>query len=185
MALAQIHVSWSGGPVVGPSASTFYFDSANAASVRAALHDFFTDVKTFLPLGLSIVVPNSGDTIDIVSGQPDGIWTDSTVVENVNSSGNGVYAEGVGASVAWRTAVFTNGRRLVGRTFLCPLIGTAFQSSTGTLSGSAQSTIQVAADLHIVTPGHIEVYSRTHSISSTIVASSVSDQVSWLRSRRT
>lgn len=182
-----MRVQWSGAGVTGAGLTTWYFDEAVNGHTAAAVA-FFTAVANRFPTGIAWAVPNSGDLIDVASGELSGSWTNGTAA-TVNSSGGNGYVRGAGCSVEWSTSGIRNGRRVLGRTFLCPLDNGAW-STTGTMNGTAQGALQTAVNNFLTAAPHLRIYSRPTpasptGASSAVTAGTVPSDVSWLRSRRT
>lgn len=185
--LARVRTVWSGSPVVGPGVSTFYFTEASSGFV-AAVSAFFVSLAARVPSVVTFTTLNTGDLVDIDTGALTGTWTDGTT-GTANTSGSGVYAAGVGARVRWSTSGIRNGRRVRGSTFLCPLVGSAFQAD-GTIDGTVWTSLQSAANtLYGATAPNMRVWSRpvagAGGQANTVIGADVPDKVSWLRSRRT
>lgn len=185
--LARLRVSWSGAPVVGEGVSTFYFAPEHDGFV-ADVHEFFTTIRTAFPSGITWTIPGNGDLIDVASGELSGTWVG---LGPMTQTGGGVttYALGVGARAVWGTTGIRSGRRVKGSTFLCPLVTAAYQSD-GTIDASVLTVLNGAcADLLTESEGNMRIYSRPKALlpgqANTVVAGSVKDAVSWLRSRRT
>lgn len=168
-----------------PGYSLFYASAAGA--LASDLVTFFNAIKGGSPAPLQWDVPISGDTLDDATGQINGGWTDvggGVVV----ATGSGAYAAGTGAYVKWGTAAIVNGRRLKGRTFICPINGGSYDSG-GTLATVTQSAIQTAAQA-VAAAGKMVVWHRppagtfTGGSSSLVTSASCPDQVTSLRSRR-
>src|SRR6478752_4701630 len=126
-AIRRIIVNWNG--LAGlPGVSVFYsLDSVTGQ--LAALRTFFDSLKLAFPAPLQWSFPGSGDVLDSATGTLTGGWTDTTP-SSVTATGSGQHASGVGMFVKWNTAAIVGGRRLKGRTFLCPL-GSGQYESTG------------------------------------------------------
>lgn len=176
---------WSG--VTGlPGVSVLYTedDAAGVPGIKA----FFNAIKALFPAGVSWQVPTAGDTIDDSTGTINGAWSDSGGGV-VSSSGSGIWAAGTGAYVRWSTTVIRGGRRVKGRTFLCPIFGSAFQSD-GTIVDAYVTTIQTAADT-LVAADSLVVWARPGSggvatgLACKVSAAVAPDRVTSLRSRRT
>lgn len=187
--LKRVQVAWSGAGVTGPGLSTFYFTSG-ATGFPADLQTFFQAVKSLLPTSVTIDVPNTGDTISEATGALTGVWTDSGGSSTVGTA-SGVFVAGTGYRVRWVTAGIRGGRRVVGSTFLCPATAAAFDTD-GTPTAASLTVVRNAAIAYAaaVTPD-MHIYSRETApgagdgISSAVLASTVPDKASWLRSRRT
>jgi len=148
---------------------------------------FFGAVKGLIPSVTTITVPTNGDLVDDITGVLSGSWTGGTGGATA-CTGAGNYFAGVGAYINWGTPLIINGRRLRGRTFICPL--TVNQSdSNGTLLAAAVTTLTTAASTLAAT-GHITCWHRptspgaSNGASATITSATVPDQVTSLRTRR-
>lgn len=173
--------------MTGPGLSTFYFDEAQSGWT-AALTTFFDTIKNRFPTGISWTFRTSGDLIDIPTGELAGSWNDGTFAIVSSSGGNGFVA-GAGCSVEWGTSGIRAGRRVLGRTFLCPLDNGAW-STTGVMNGTAQGALQTAVNtFHSGVGVHQMIYSRPGPAgagqASPVTSGTVPTAVSWLRSRRT
>lgn len=182
--IRKIPVQW-GGLAALPGYSVFY--SLGSADVTTDLATFFNVVKGLLPGAAQITIPPAGDTIDDATGALVGTWTGTgTVIAGGGSSG--AYAAGVGGYVVWNTGTVVGRRRLKGRTFLCPLVTGAYDSS-GTLDNGNRAVIAGAAST-LATAGKLVIWHRPAKIthvggsSALIVSGVVPDQVTSLRSRR-
>lgn len=180
--IQRILVVWAGTTGL-PGVSVHYGTTGGTAN--ADLKTFFTSVAGVFPLGLQWTIPGNGDEVDENSGTLSGTWTNSGGGGVVAASGAAQHAAGVGAYVNWNTGSIINGRRLKGRTFLAPLMNSAYDSS-GTIVTGNLTTLQNAANT-LVTAGQIRVWHRPGAgVGVSIVPSSatVPDQVTSLRSRR-
>jgi hypothetical protein len=142
VAVNRVRVAWSNFPGA-PGLSTFYLDEATTDV--AAIKTFFTAVGSLIPNGTTFQVPNSGDKIDVGTGKLTDTWTGTgggsyTSVATAGTSFSG----SSGAMVRWITSTVVQGHRLSGRTYLVPLIVTAYDAN-GSLSSSALTTLQNAA----------------------------------------
>lgn len=184
--LARVRSVWSGTGVVGPGVSTFYFDEADSGFL-AGVHAFWLALQSAIPSGVTITSQNSGDLIDVGSGDITGSWTEGTT-STVNGTNANIYAAGVGGRIKWRTSGIRNGRRVVGSTFICPLGNDSWDVS-GTLSTSRVTLFQTAAGT-LITPTTFtgQIWSKPTAaaagVASPVIDASVPDAVSWLRSRR-
>lgn len=142
-------------------------------------------IKGLIPNTCTIAVGYSGDIIDVATGSPTGLWNAAIPTPVVVGTGNNGWLDGVGVSVRWLTALYVGGIRLSGRTFIVPVDKGQFEASTGNLSVSALGVVQAAAEALRTSDAGLTIYSRTHHAASSVVASNVSNEVSWLRSRRT
>ena len=185
--LARVRVTWAGSPVVGPGVSTFYWDEADSGYV-AKVTAFFNAVKNIVAVGVVWTIPNTGDLIDVATGELTGSWTDGTAA-TVNAAQAGNYAQGVGARIRWATSGIRNGRRVRGSTFIVPLTVAAYDAG-GTLSTTVIDACNTAAGTFF-TGGvtQAKIWSRPvgggGGQANTILSGQCLDQVSWLRTRRT
>jgi hypothetical protein len=136
---------------------------------------------------LAVTVPNSGDTIDVATGDINGVWTGSGG-GTVGFGGSGDFAQGVGARIKWNTAGIVAGRRVRGSTFMVPLVGGTF-SASGALDSSFVTDLTAAATTFLASASStLEIFSRPKGTrvgtSHTVTSASVPNAVSWLRSRR-
>jgi len=182
--LRRIPVTWTG--LTGlPGVSVFY--AASAVDAAANIDTFLSAVATRFPNGLTWSCPASGDTIDDTTGHLNGTWTGGTVIVRSGAGGSSGYAAGVGVAVQWLTGGLVNSRRLKGRTFLCPLLASEFQSD-GTIAAATMTAITNAANT-LATAGVLQIWHRpspggSDGVSSVTVGASVPDRVTALRSRR-
>lgn len=181
----RIEVVWQG--LTGlPGLSVFHsLDSVSGA--LAAIRAFFLATQSLYPSGLTLSFPNSGDVFDSATGTLTGGWSD-TAVANVPGSGAGAYAAGVGMFVKWNTGAIVGGRRLKGRTFLCPL-GNDRYDAGGTIVDGSVTTVQTAANTLVAT-GTMNVWHRPTSPGGSdgalhvVTSATPLDKVTALRSRR-
>lgn len=184
MSMHRVRCVWSGWPGA-PGYTNFFVGTAivNQTAIRA----FFGALAGILPSTVSIQVPDTGDVVDETDGTITGVWsgTSSTLLTGLIS---GVYASPAGACVNWRSGLIVAGRRVMGRSFLVPLAGAAFQND-GTLSTSALGDLQSAAtNLISALAGELKVWSRPRPAltgqAATVISSNVPDKAVVLRSRR-
>jgi hypothetical protein len=177
-------IPWTGTTAL-PGVSVLY--STGATDATADIVTFLNAIKGLFPPGLSWSVLNGGDTIDDTTGTLNGSWT-GVGGAVVTSTGAGNYAAGTGAFVTWHTPTIVGGRRLKGRTFLCPLTIGSYDA-TGTIATATLTTIS-AAGTALAGVGKMRVWHRPPAggggggTSALINAATVPDQVTSLRSRR-
>lgn len=142
-----------------PGVCTMY--CLDPATFRPLLRSFWFNVSSEVPTEVNMVIENSGDILDSVSGELTGTWTAGAVdpVQGVNAAN---HAAPAGAVVNWLTGSVLNGRRLRGRSFIVPLSVSSYDSD-GSLAFSSFSKLQGTAD--------------------TLVSSAVSNFVVWHRPR--
>lgn len=186
-ALNKIPVSWGSWPGA-PGVSTFYSFGGNLDNDTAAIRAFFNSLVAQIPSGITLSVPGVGDVIDDNDGKITGAWNATAAPAIVTGTGSGVYAGNAGGVVHWLTAGVANGHRIRGRTFIVPLISTAFDSG-GSLSTTALSALRNAATAMIAAgAGDFRVWHRpvggTGGSAAAVLTSSVPDLAITLRSRR-
>jgi len=182
--IAKVVVVWTG--FQGAPGYSVHYKVA-AGIVTSNLRTFYDAVKAYLPAGTSVQVPNQGDVINDANGEITGSWSSAAnaVVTGPNS---GPYAAGSGAVVRWTTGGIVLGRRVRGRTFLVPLLGSAFQGN-GTIDTVPLATI-IAAAAALVTAeaGNLLVWHRpiagAGGDSFPVTNSDCPDRSALLRSRR-
>jgi len=179
--------TWTGVGATGGGVSVFYFDESHVGGTTD-LKAFFTSVATGIPSGTTITVPNTGDLIDVASGNISGTWTDGTA-GTIACSGSGAWAAGVGCRIVWSTDGVTHNRRVKGSTFLVPLTAANYQTD-GTILDTTRSSLNTAATtLFTASDPEMKIYTRpvggNGGKASTVKGAVVPDKVSWLRSRRT
>lgn len=184
MPVRKIPVTWNTG-VGGVGVSIFY--TIDSVDVTAALGTFFGAIKAFFPTSVTWQVPSAGDTLDIASGKITGGWSGGTASTTTGAGGT-AYVAGTGAYVRWLTSGVINGRRVKGRTFLCPLITGCFDAN-GTISDANVATMQTAVNA-LAGTGMLDVYTRPHPKGalngqlSLVSAGVVPDKVTSIHSRR-
>ena len=180
--IERIPVAWTGANGL-PGVSVFY--GAVGASANADLKTFFTALVGTFPTGLTWSIPGAGDIIDDVTGHLSGIWVNGAGGGSVIASGPTPHASGVGCYVNWLTAGLPGTRRVMGRTFLCPLSAGAYEAN-GSILAANLTVIQTAAAA-LVTAAGIVIWHRPGSTpgdSFPPSAAVVPDQVTSLASRR-
>lgn len=185
--LQRLRVQWGGSPVTGPGLSTFYATTAGSG-YPAAVHAFFTAIRSAFPSGLTWTIPQDGDLIEDTTGGLAGSWSEGSGGGVVTGGGSANFANGVGMRVQWRTGGIFRGRRVRGSTFLCPMVSGVYLAD-GTIDDVTVAGMQTAATNLIAAVPNLSIFSRpafgtpgTHSIVTSAIAV---DRVSWLRSRRT
>lgn len=185
--LARVRCTWSGAPVTGPGLSTFYFAEAGSG-FTAALSTFWQAVDAYIPIGVTVTVPSTGDLLDIATGDLTGTWSDAASGPGTGA-GFGAFPAGVGARITWPTSGIVGGRRVVGSTFLAPLVNSVF-GTDGTLDSTFLTAILTPVGALWSGAGYdMMIWSRPvpgrAGEASEVIDGTVPDKVSWLRSRRT
>lgn len=187
MTLARVNVAWQSWPGA-PGVSTFYLDPTPAQATIDSIRTFFNALIALLPSGLTINVPSSGDEISEATGDITGSWSVATTPTTVTGTGAGNYAGNAGAVVHWLTQGVVANRRVRGRTFIVPLVSTAYDTA-GSLGSATITTINGAASTFIAAnPGLVNVWSRPRpglsGSQNAITSTRVPDLAVSLRSRR-
>jgi len=185
--LARVRCTLNGTAIVGPAVTTFYVDEA-ATGFTADIVTFWDGIKGLIPNTVQIVVPSSGDLIDVANGEITGTWNEVGGDDVIGTDPTG-WVEGVGARIKWETSGIRNGRRVRGSTFVVPL-GVQHFDSAGKLDAAAVTlgTNEATAFIGLLTPA-LRIWSRPNGgpngQSNEVIGGTMPDAVSWLRSRRT
>ena len=182
--MRRLRVTWDG---LGglPGLSTFYYGVASPnVSDTVAL---FNAVKAFVPPGIVWTIPSSGDELDSATGTLTGGWV-GTGGATVTATGGGTqYAAGTGAIMNWETGVVHNGRRIKGRTFLCPLVTGAYTASGG-ISSTYLTPLQTAMNAWVASGVAKGIWSKGRfpgdGVYAAINAGVAPSRTTSLRSRR-
>jgi len=201
MTMNRVKCIWTGIPS-GSGVSTFYFGSS--VTSMTALTAFFNSAINACPNGVKVTIPNSGDQINETDGLITGAWTGTGGAQVSAIGGAGAYAAQSGLVIDWLSSPIVAGRRRQGRTFIVPLIPSAFDTD-GTLSAgnvtlyTATATTLIAAYAgelkvfvrpqasRVAVPGNIPpISARTGHVGAAaqVVSARVPDLVATLRSRR-
>jgi hypothetical protein len=172
-----------------PGYTQHYFDASGATlgaqSASDAVRAFWEGVAVQMPTSwlysidadVSVLDDSTGDLQDVVATTP--------LTQSVFGDG-GTYAGGVGAVTKWVTNSVHGSRRMIGRTFICPL-NTSKYDNVGTLTTACATALRTAAST-LVTHQDFGVWGRpvggANGLFSNAVASNVRDHVAWLSSRR-
>lgn len=157
--LCRVNVSWQNWPGA-PGLSQFYFLNSGMQTNVDAVRAFFNAMTAYLPTGLTINVPGSGDIIDSATGSITSAWSVTTTPAVVTGTAAGAYAGQSGAVIHWLTADVSNGRRIRGRTFMVPLIGSAFESNGSLVVGVINALTTAGNTLRTTAAGNMRVFQR-------------------------
>jgi len=158
--ILKIKLNWTGFQGA-PGVSNFYFSTdfnndtwePAAAEYNAAatqVRTFANDISPYvakpvvLQVDPEILLLDSGDgaIVRAYSGGPQG------VVQSTAPSGS-AYAAAAGTVVQWKTIGVRKRRRVSGKTFLVPLVGSCFDAD-GTLNATNLGAMQTAANKMVV-----------------------------------
>jgi hypothetical protein len=183
--IERMRVTWSGSQVVGPSVSTFFFPISGVDP--AAVLAFFDAVKSLIPNGVQITVPNAGDVINDATGDLNGSWAVAGG-GNVQGTNANLFILGTGVRIVWETLGIRNNRHVRGSTFLVPVAANTFDTS-GRITPANQTLVTNAATALIgATPLGLKIWSRpkggVNGTSWDVTSARVPEVPSWLRSRR-
>lgn len=175
-------------PGAGPSISVLNMRTLSLDDQGAVneIRSFFNAIAALIPNDVLITFPGVLSVLDAVTGQ---LTAEVTVTSPASVTGGGTlgWAGGVGALVQWDTGVIIGGRRQRGRTFLVPLAASVFDTN-GTLTGSAQATLEAAAEGLIagldVLGSELVVWSRKNGVETNVAAATIPDRSAILRDRR-
>jgi hypothetical protein len=185
-AISKIPVVWTG--LTGlPGLSVFYSAAGGEAAVVTALNTLLNAVKTQFPTGLTWQTPSAGDSIEDTTGQLVGGWSGASGANIAANGGSTAYAAGTGMYIRWATLTVVNGRRLKGRTFMCPILAAAYDTN-GTVQNATVTTWQTAVDAFVAGCDsriwHRPTGGLATGTSAVVTAGVVPDVVTSLRSRR-
>lgn len=168
---------------------------AGASQAVADVRAFWVALQSNMPDDVQINVEQNVQIIEDSTGLVEDELT-ATAVAAVNPTATTGYAAPVGASIEWRTSDFVGGRRVKGRTYVVPLLASAFETD-GSLSSTTLSSVQAAAAGLIAAPSQLVVWQRPRAASvgpppvsarvgslHLVAAAGVSDRAAVLRSRR-
>ncbi len=154
--IARIRTVLTGFPG-GPGVATMY--SVNNATLAASVRAFWLAAGSYMAGGVTIQVEGGGDLLESTTGVLTGAWSGATPAV-VTSPNSGVYSAPSGAVVDWLSPTILDGRRVRGRTFVVPLIGSTYEGN-GTLSPSTVTGLKAAGDnLVIAESGGLCVWHR-------------------------
>jgi len=182
--LAKVVALWQSWPGA-PGYSVFYANNLNPA--LAPYQSFFETIKALIPSGTTISIQGTGVLIDDASGAITGTYSQTPPTSTL-CTGVGNYPGAAGAVCHWLTNGIVNGRRLRGRTFIVPLLSSAFDSN-GSIGGTQLTTLtNAAATLAGASTANFRVWHRPvgglGGSSADVVSSSVPDLCVTTRSRR-
>lgn len=174
-----------------PGYSQFYHAVSDPISLSAtygaiSVREFFSAFVGLIPDEITVTVDPVWQIINEVTGQIVQEGSVSPAPQVVQGTYAGGWSRQIGALVEWVTAVFVNGRRLRGRTYLVPLGGIG--DSDGTLSAGTVSTIEGSFTQIVNSLEEFKVWHRPVNglggSSSAITAGLLRDKACILNSRQ-
>lgn len=134
---------WNGGPGLSQFAVVLPDPNTLAAAI-AAISSAFSSIAPLIPQGINIAFPGLVEQYESTTGV---LLGDTTVTAGTSRTGGGTgpMIAAQGSSITWTTSEIQNGRRVRGRTFIVPLVSSAFDTD-GTLSDLGQAYTQQFAD---------------------------------------
>lgn len=149
-----------------PGYSRFHFEElttvAACDTAGAAVRTFLSSITSWMRTDWTYSVQTTVQTFDVSTGDlvtEKGMGTPPTNVVGTGLTTT-VWEGGSGTVINWLTGVILNGRKVRGRTFLVPLLSTAF-SNDGTLGVTPAAQIKTAGDALVATSGvNLAVWSR-------------------------
>lgn len=136
MSVYKVQAVISGFPG-GPGVNTFYVNTIPAD--LDAFQTFYDAIKAGIPSSCDVQVLNENVKLNTTTGALEGGYS-VAALPKIDCTGGGVYASGVGYTVRWLTGVVVEGRRLIGHTYVVPLVGSAFDAD-GTPADAFQTTV--------------------------------------------
>nr|CRY96794.1 hypothetical protein [uncultured prokaryote] len=180
-------VRWQGARI-GAGASVFHFhsigSSAGAAGIATAVKQLFTSTQALFSADITFSfdaevreLSNSGTLIAAYPVAPPA---------DISGSSNSSYANGTGLMVRHNTGQVVAGRRLLGRTFMVPVVTSCF-STSGDVTSATQTTVNGAfSALRTTVSGsgsNFAVWSKTHAAVGDVLGSETQSRPSTLRTR--
>lgn len=155
-AIQRCRVVWTGFNG-SPGVSTFY--GLDGVTLAPLIGQFFNGIKAIFPTGLQITVEQGGDTIEDTTGVLLGAWGTGGGA-GFPGSGAGGYSAPAGEMVRWSTGIVLDGHRVRGRTFLVPIIASAYDTD-GTITAAAVTELQLkSGDLVTGATGNLLIWHR-------------------------
>lgn len=178
--LNQIRIQWTS--TIGIDGVSTFYCTGPVGDMLDDLEQMFIGLQTVVPTDVVWAFPTAGNIIDSATGLNKATWT-ATQRGGFGGLGTGNYAKPVGAVINWHTGLFVGGRQLRGKTFVVPMVGSAFDGD-GSVSSGAQTTIRTAAGQILGSAGVPVIYSTTTHQNGAVLTASVPTMAAVLRSRR-
>lgn len=151
----KVRAVWSGFQGAPGYTNLCFSDLATDAArnaAGAAVKALFTGIASNLATTWSITVQPEVTEWDVATGQLTGASAMTTPpTPQVGSTVATAYAGGSGACITWKTGAIFNGRRVVGRSFMVPLLA-AFDVD-GTIGAATLAALQSSANAYVAATG--------------------------------
>ena len=144
MSVFEYTVQWTGGRI-GLGFTNWHIHESgadNLAAISTAIRTWYDAVNNTIPNSITNTFPAEVKVLDESTGTLENA-VPVTPLSPLTGGGSGTYSANTGRLVRWNTGEVAGGRRITGRTFLVPNIGTAFDSS-GSVAASTLSTDNTA-----------------------------------------
>lgn len=198
--LTTITAEWQG--ISGaPGYSKFRFDGRlTGTSLDAAgnaVHQMFLNLAQFMKQDWSVIIQSVAQVNDVQTGDLTAEVARAVPIAPVTGGAatTTIYSGGVGCMVRWHTGAIWNGRKVAGRTYLCPLL--ILEEANGTITAAFQNDINASAQF-LVGAANVDfvIWARKMNkqvdppvqidgTTASVIQSSVPDRVTMLRTRRT
>lgn len=157
--LNEIAVEWTT-PAGTNGRSIFYFGAgvADIAQQRAALAAFLAAYIPYCADTVHYTVPTTGRVIQDITGAHTGDWFEATVYTGVGTQTSGPVPDVAQVLTRWRTDLFTNGRRLQGRSFLPGLSRANVEG--GNVAAGVVTAVSAAAQGLVTSATGFSIWSR-------------------------
>lgn len=131
-----------------PGYSNFFFQGegtdAQTATARNRVYEMFNQFSGILPNDVEYIIVPDHPVFDEATGTLTGYGNPPNPGTPGTGASAGGYSAASGAVINWLTNTVAGNRRVMGRTFVVPLSGSAYEGN-GTLSPSASMTLNDAA----------------------------------------
>jgi hypothetical protein len=117
-------------------------------TVVARVRTFWDTIKNHFPNAVKWDVQPTVSVIDVQTGALEREYVTDEQPVQVSGQGSGPYPAPSGACIVWKTATVVSGKKLSGKTYLVPVVGSSFQDD-GSLIASLPTTV-VAATLPLI-----------------------------------
>lgn len=194
--LYRTRVNWTGFPGA-PGVSTFY--SLVEGAMQGSIRTLFASIGGLIPADVTLNVEYSGDAFNDVNGDLVGSWSEAAM-DPVVGTGTGVYSAPSGLAIDWLTETIVDSHHLRGRTYIVPLIGSAYEDDGSIASATLTALVDPLNVFVGAVTGAMVVWHRpreardadaTHRAVTAragshglVTTSSVPDKAVILRSRR-